>query len=1390
MSGSPAKPAWQTDELQDEWVDLEPESSTIDETHDLTYGTRSVSFTAPLTTHIATNSDSDPNDSNSLANASRALGTVVVREDVPAAPLLPKTPGRNKGIIKDIFAPLALERMFEPPSPPIPGPSSRGIQDQEHTHTSSAEIPKINSITSQDKANLECRFTFSVPRDPPSLRPSIVERAVYPQAQSTPNPPFSARSVPPATDPRLRLFHFQYDTYTREHLSAMVDSIAVNTPSGGTTPSTTSFNQGLSRVSEATGFTDHIPHLRSTKRLKLSPASDFYGEGAGANASISRPKLYGKDYVGESKSLMQKIKLARDFSTISTVASQSAPKSPSSPGDEGLLSSSKHDLSQAVSRRPSFLGIPSNYSNPTHSGTVTSKSSSYTSSSYRQQATALMAQIKSDIKGQKRIFSGETDVSGVTVTPTDESEEIGQIALVHGVDDTNKSGKVSSTQRGASSRSNSSWTASNNLQSVREASQTLSDRLSRVSLRHTADQNAQSNHISPVQIPDTQPGLQPLLTSTIPSYPSSSVRARTNEDLNRFVSSSTASGTTVTAGSAPSFVKHAGPPHLRTIAPEDLPTIPDRFGDMIFDKAMMKWVKNTVEATRGHDRSVVSDLSEDPFGDIESLRDERKDDDVSLDTDAQQANPIEQEVEDAANINEMTRIDERSEVDDDEEIELTSFSTDASAHVANVMAAIAAHGIEDNGDTTDSADEHDPITRSEVREVEFDTDEEGENSVSAHMEHGNISSGAAVITHNTPSRAHPSMGGTPIIRSAMKSRTATPSSVLKDSNRHKYQTPVHTKSHRRSVSFSDGKRDGPIRGLHSSPSESNVSSNLPTEGAIQSVRSKRIADMMNALEDSDLHDESPSKASSTSGRPEELIPLSSVSSAIGSGSSRRNISRSHSRRHANDGEFIKANGTFLTECSFGVAHDRLVEVITDVQPFEPHWEALPSIDLSEKKLESVARLKEFLPRLDALNLNSNQLSWLSGVPGFVRSLSVAHNHLTGLTSYSHLVNLENLDISYNDIDSLRQLDSLRHLRELKADGNKIASIDGLQRLDGLAKLSLQGNKIESMDLTQYRWSRLEMLNVSCNRLNNVRGIASLQSLIALNFDNNQLGQLELDESMARLRILRVSGNRLQQLEVSAVPNLRTLYADNNALSSLAGIGRLSKLENLSLRNQSGRGLNLLTRDVRDVKRLYLSGNPLKTNFLDDACYNLVYLELAACRLTALPEGLSRLVPNLRVLNLNYNFLEDARPLEGLTRLQKLTIIGSRLKNTKPLIRLLQRMPDVEMLDFRMNPCTLGWYLPLLVKDVPGALQPSEGGGNGKGEKVAAHAWQELDSKFRRDLPDESYIGRLAYRGLVMRACPRIRMVDGVGVSEKERTKADQLLQGILGKKRSLKEKGS
>ena len=359
-------PGWQTEELQDEWVDLEPEGDG-DEDDYLSYGTRSISFTAPLSTHIHTNSDFEP-DVTPSSNDSRAIGTFLVREDVSNKPLLPKVPGRNKkGLIKDFFSPLPLERMFDPPSPHSPSsgapspPTDPGPVSRPHSTDTSitpekaddeiieTDIPNMNSLHRR-KTNTECQFTFAVPRN---TGPSPPSNGPFPQAQSTPNPPSAPpHNVAPSTDPRLRLFQFQYDTYTREHLSALVDSIAINTPSGtGTTATPTSFNQGLSRASEVSDAAV-MSHIRSTKRLKLSPSSDFNGEGVGSRATVSRPKLYGKDYVGESRSLMQQIKQARDFSTISTVASGQN----SSPSLSNVL----HDKSQERNPKSQVLQPPGN----------------------------------------------------------------------------------------------------------------------------------------------------------------------------------------------------------------------------------------------------------------------------------------------------------------------------------------------------------------------------------------------------------------------------------------------------------------------------------------------------------------------------------------------------------------------------------------------------------------------------------------------------------------------------------------------------------------------------------------------------------------------------------------------------------------------------------------------------------------------------------------------------------------------------------------------------------------------------------------------------------------------------------------------------------------------
>ncbi|KIK95798.1 hypothetical protein PAXRUDRAFT_826650 [Paxillus rubicundulus Ve08.2h10] len=1427
------RPAWQTDDLVEEWVEEDEDEASL--------GIQSISLTEPLPGFLQT--PSTDKETLSSPTSPNAAGTFLIREDMPAVALLPKTPGRqiNKTGIKDFFSPLALEKMFEPPSPPPQRPAAMGFtaapaipsrlsqaftpnDSQSESEPNQVDYDCLKPTSSTDylappssthgarKSSLESPFTFSVPCHSPK----------FPQAESTPGNVYSVVN-PPMTDPRLRLFQLQYDTFTRDHLSAIVDSIAVNTPSGGSVEgngSSSSLFQRAAFYTQQTPVSDATP-IRSIKRVKLSPPNDFYGEDAGAGAVVSRPTTLRIDYVGESRSLMQQIKQARDFSTISTTVTTQSPASHST--EKSHLRRSSRASSD---HRNGLVPVTTERSRTT-TGSSTAAPSGHSSLAIRLQAENLMQQIKNDMKGSKRLFSGDTELSRFTHAEEDPAD--GAAAVTNrshhsvwssGTQERSRrtSPKIASPRRPSSS--------SRHQPSPRKFSRSVSDdqerslvhEMSNMSIEvpwQTEERSAATRaELSPnTKIPHIRVTSStitlPLPPTQIPrSYPSSSLHSGDNDDLNRFVSSSTASGTTITASSAPSFVKHAGPVHITHITPSDVPSLPQRVGKMVYDKDLMRWMKATAvaEADDQKDQTAGTDAeSEDPFRDIESLR---EDDSGRMSTNANEDPAVVEEdgveEEEEHFKQDMTRIEEvEEETNDQEEVDLTSFTFDGPS-VAAIHIIPSEEDDTNGGDETSEFESDDGAADAEEYPAQpvFDSEDDLSNvsPVSPRKPLPVPQLVTAVETTPIAASRRVSILATPVpSKPALKSMSTTPISAMKDPSREKYRTPAQKLGHRRSVSFSDGKRDGPIRGLSAKPHESDddvgtsMSSLDPSQGSghLPSARSKRIAELMQTLENTVDSGDSPTR-SSTSGKHsvDELQPLgkrrpsSQMAVIDSSGNSRRVFSMSRKSNISNQGV---TNATFLTECSFGLTHDRLVQVITDVQPFEPNWEDLNSIDLSRKALDSVARLKEFLPRLDSLTLNLNQVSWLSGIPGSVRTLSVASNVLTGVTSYSHLQNLENLDISNNEIDSLSQLQCLRHLRELRADRNQITSLDGLQKLDALTKLSLQGNLIREVDFDLFRWPRLEMLNLSDNQLVRVASLAlNLPALIALNVDGNLLEHLDPGGSMGRMRILRASNNRLHTLNVAHYANLRTLYLDNNSLPGLVKAERLGKLENLSMRNQSCRDFHLSTRQFRDVKRLYLSGNKLKADFIGEPCYNLVYLEVAACRLTSLPRDLGRLTPNLRVLNLNYNFLEEVTALDGLTRLKKLTMIGSRLKGTKPLIRVVQCMPDVEMLDFRMNPCTLGWYLPLLVRDAPGALQPCENQDGSSeqernGRKGTAYGWQELDSKFRRDLPDDAYVGRLAYRGLIMRACTRIRMLDGVEVSEKERTKAHHLLQGIMGK---------
>lgn len=337
---SPAKPAWQTDELEDEWIDEEPGSASVHDKSDL-------SLTNIVGSILVRSEDLSRSMHRSSSPNDAAVGTFLIREDVPNAPFLPKTPGKSKkSMVKGFFSPLALEMMFEPPSPPpansTPLPPASANAPAVPSRLSQMYVPGEDTSEVQGDGGMEEEGqeesvaegvgrteerrtpTLGLPQEARNYQFTFAppgSTSFNPLGESTPAPPSRLPNGPPPTDPRLRLFHFQYDTFTRDHLSAMVDSIAVNTPSADTTPSTADGSpHGISRASERS-----LSRLRSSKRIKLSPASDFSSPSGDGAAFIMRPVSKTRDYVGESRNLMEKIKQNRDFSTVSTTASVLSP---------------------------------------------------------------------------------------------------------------------------------------------------------------------------------------------------------------------------------------------------------------------------------------------------------------------------------------------------------------------------------------------------------------------------------------------------------------------------------------------------------------------------------------------------------------------------------------------------------------------------------------------------------------------------------------------------------------------------------------------------------------------------------------------------------------------------------------------------------------------------------------------------------------------------------------------------------------------------------------------------------------------------------------------------------------------------------------------------------
>lgn len=243
-------------------------------------------------------------------------------------------------------------------------------------------------------------------------------------------------------------------------------------------------------------------------------------------------------------------------------------------------------------------------------------------------------------------------------------------------------------------------------------------------------------------------------------------------------------------------------------------------------------------------------------------------------------------------------------------------------------------------------------------------------------------------------------------------------------------------------------------------------------------------------------------------------------------------------------------------------------------------QALGKKDFESILVSDVQQLTSFSARVCGIS-DISEIAYFTNL----ENLDLKGNRITDLTPLGGLTKLKKLDISKNftllsgDREkglNLAPLKSLVLLEELNASGNMITDLSPLAGLACLKNLDVQNNRltdisslatcvgIESLNIaSNYHIDGITMNEQGVSDITFVREMPNLHTLIA---SNNVITTLEGVETLTKLTYVDVTQNYLMNLTpLAGCTALKTLYAENNNLLDLQALAGHASLEVLNVR---------------------------------------------------------------------------------------------------------------------------------------------------------------------------------------------------------------------------------
>ncbi|XP_049739852.1 leucine-rich repeat-containing G-protein coupled receptor 5 isoform X1 [Elephas maximus indicus] len=350
---------------------------------------------------------------------------------------------------------------------------------------------------------------------------------------------------------------------------------------------------------------------------------------------------------------------------------------------------------------------------------------------------------------------------------------------------------------------------------------------------------------------------------------------------------------------------------------------------------------------------------------------------------------------------------------------------------------------------------------------------------------------------------------------------------------------------------------------------------------------------------------------------------------------------------------------------------------------EPDGRMLLRVDCSDLGLSELpSNLSVFTSYLD---LSMNNISQLPPNPlynlRFLEELRLAGNSLTYIPkgAFAGLYSLKVLMLQNNQLRQVptEALQNLRSLQSLRLDANHISYVPPscFSGLHSLRHLWLDDNSLTEIPIQAFRsLSALQAMTLALNKIHHIPDYAfgNLSSLVVLHLRNNRIHSLgkKCFDGLHSLETLDLNYNNLDEFPtaIKTLANLKELGFHSNNIKSIpekAFVGNPSLITIHFYDNPIQFVGRSAFQHLPELRTLTLNGASQITEFPDlTGTASLESLTLTGAQISSLPQTVCDQLPNLQVLDLSYNRLEDLPSFSVCQKLQKIDLRHNEIYEIK------------------------------------------------------------------------------------------------------------------------------